>query len=357
MRDFARYNRALTKRYEQWMVAMHYAQHTQRAYRRILRRFADFMGNRSIAAVGHLDIQRYLSHISEDGVSLNGAYRDLGVLRLFYDFLNLGGVVNYVAPRFVKLRRPWWGSPSPLSESQVQKLILATQTPRERALIEFFYGTGCRLSEVLCLKIEDIDLDARCARVRGKLGKVRTVLFTKTAASALREYFADRKKGYVFQPDWSPPKGCLFIQDGQWKLKWPVYDGPGRSRRLITKCFGTTQQLSYEQARRKHEEFVAGHQVRRPQRNYPLAKVSVCQLIKKIASRAGLRNVSPHTLRRTFATHLYDRGATIDVIQVLMGHVWIQTTMKYARMGYDRLSKSFEKHHPRESLNEQAADK
>jgi len=54
---------------------------------------------------------------------------------------------------------------------------------------------------------------------------------------------------------------------------------------------------------------------------------------------------------------LYDRGATIDVIQVLMGHVWIQTTMKYARMGYDRLSKSFEKHHPRESLNEQAADK
>jgi site-specific recombinase XerD len=81
MRNFARYNRALNKRYEQWMVAMHYAQHTQRAYRRILRRFADFMGNRSIAAVGHLDIQRYLSHISEDGESLNGAYRDLGVLR------------------------------------------------------------------------------------------------------------------------------------------------------------------------------------------------------------------------------------------------------------------------------------
>jgi site-specific recombinase XerD len=175
VRNFARYNRALATRYEQWMIAMHYAQHTQRMYRRSLRRFVAFMGRRSIAAVGHLDIQRYLSHISEDGVSLNGAYRDLGVLRLFYDFLNLGGVVNYVAPRFVRLRRPWWNSPSPLTELQVQKLISATRTPRERALIEFLYGTGCRLSEVLRLKIEDIDLDARCARVRGKLGKIRTV--------------------------------------------------------------------------------------------------------------------------------------------------------------------------------------
>lgn len=314
------------------------------------------MGRRSIAAVGHLDIQRYLSHISEDGVSLNGTYRDLGVLRLFYDFLNLGGVVNYVAPRFVKLRRPWRGSPSPLTELQVQKLISATRTPRERALIEFLYGTGCRLSEVLRLKIEDIDLDARCARVRGKLGKIRTVLFTKTAASALRDYLAGRERGYVFQPDRPPPKGCLHIQDGQWKLKWAFYDGRGRPRRFRTKCLGTIKRLSYEEAKRKHEEFIANHQVGRPQRNYPLAKVSVRQLIKKIADRASLKNVTPHTLRRTFATHLYDHGATIDVIQVLMGHVWINTTMKYARMGQDRLAKIFDQHHPRESLNEKAAD-
>jgi site-specific recombinase XerD len=338
------------------MVAMHYAQHTQQMYRKSLGRFVAFIGNRSIASVGHLDIQRYLSHISEDGVSLNCAYRDLGVLRLFYDFLNLGGVVNYVAPRFVKLRRPWWSSPSPLTESQVQKLISATRTKRERALIEFLYGTGCRLSEVLRLKVEDLDLDARYARVHGKLGKVRTVLFTKTAAGALREYLADRRKGYIFQPDRSAPRGCLHIQDGQWKLKWPVYDGPGRPRHLKTKCLGTIKQLSYEQAKRKHEEFIAGHQVRRPRRNYPLSKVSVQQLVKKIASRACLRNVSPHTLRRTFATHLYDHGASIDVIKVLMGHVWIQTTMKYARMGHDRLSKIFDQHHPRESLNEQAAE-
>jgi site-specific recombinase XerD len=94
VRNFARYNRALATRYEQWMIAMHYAQHTQRMYRRSLRRFVAYMGRRSIAAVGHLDIQRYLSHISEDGASLNGTYRDLGVLRLFYDFLNFRGVVN-----------------------------------------------------------------------------------------------------------------------------------------------------------------------------------------------------------------------------------------------------------------------
>lgn len=335
---------------------MHYAKHTQSMYGQVLHRFVAFIGKRSITTVGHVDIQRYLSQISENGATLNGAYRVLGVLRLFYDFLNLGGLVNYVAPRYVRLRRPWAEGPSPLTETQVNKLISATRTLRERALIEFFYGTGCRLSEVLLLKIEDLDLDARIARVRGKLGKVRTVLFTKSATDALRAYIKDRRKGYVFLQDRPIQKGSLHIQDGQWKVKWGFWSRPGGPRTLRTKCLGSVERVSYEDARRKQDALIARHTFRRPIRRYPLSGVCARSIFKKITSRAGLKNVTPHTLRRTFATHLYNHGASIDIIRILMGHVWIQTTMKYARMGTDQLAKTFDKCHPRDELNEQATD-
>jgi len=342
------------KRYEQWMFAMHYKQHTKQIYRKVLHGFAGFLGRKSVATVGHVDVQRYLSKISIDGASLESVYRALGVLRLFYDFLNLGGVVNYVAPRFVKLRRPWSEGPRPLTEPQVQKLISATQTPRERALIEFFYATGCRLSEVLHLKIEDLDLDARSARVRGKLGKVRTVMFTKTSADALRGYIDGRRKGYVFVQDRPIQRGCLFLETRKWKVKWRPYRRPGAPKRHRDICFGSAERVTYEDARKMHEEYIERHKPRRPIRNLPLSQVCIRHIFRGIASRAGLKNVTPHTLRRTFATHLYNHGAGIEVIKVLMGHVWLQTTMNYARMGEDQLGRVFDRCHPREKLNEQS---
>ena len=145
-------------------------------------------------------------------------YRSLGVLRLFYDFLNLGGVVSYVAPRFVKLRRPWWNSLAPLNESQVQRLISAARTVRERALVGFFYATGCRLNEARGLKVEDLDLDARTARVVGKFGKARLVLLTKNAARALRGYIRDRESGFVFRQERPVPTGCLTVDNDQRKM-------------------------------------------------------------------------------------------------------------------------------------------
>jgi integrase/recombinase XerD len=352
VRNYARYNRALVKRYERWMVAMHYAKHTQWMYRKSLLRFVGFLGKRSIPTVNHLVIHKYLSIISEDGVSLNGAYRELGILRIFYDFLNLGGVVHYVPPRYVRLRRPWAESPRPLTESQVHKLICATRTPRERALVEFFYATGCRLSEVIHLKIEDLDFETRTARVRGKLNKVRTVMFTTTASDALRTYLAGRQKGYVFLQDRPVPRGCLHKRDGQWKLAFGVYSRPNGPRRHKTKCFGPIERLSFEQARSKQEEFLATQNFWRPPRRAPLSKVCIRGIFKRIASRAGLKSVTPHTLRRTFATHLYNNGAGIDVIKVLMGHVWITTTMKYARMGQDQVAKIFDQCHPGDRIIE-----
>jgi len=352
-RSYARFNRGLAKQYDQWMVAMHYAKTTQTLYRRVITRYIEFVGDKSIATANHFDIRHFIARASENGATLNSVYRDLGVLRLFYDFLNLGGLVHYVAPRFVKLRRPWTHNPRPLSEWQIQRLIAATRTLRERALVEFFYATGCRLSEAIGLRIQDLDFDTKSARVRGKLGKVRTVLLTQNAVDSVRHYIAARRDGFVFQEDLPVQKGCLFASEGQWKSKWSESGGFGCKRIQRHKCLGSTGRIPYELAKKKHEELIASLKLTRPPRKCPLSKVAIQDVIRQIAIRAGIKNVTPHTFRRTFATHLYDHGAGVEVIKALMGHVWIQTTMGYAHIGPDRLTKAFERCHPRGNLNVQ----
>ena len=114
MRSYARFNRGIAKQYDQWMIAMHYAKTTQHIYRKTIRQFTDFLNKRSLATVSHVDIRKFIAQMSEDGASLGGVYRSLNTLRLFFDFLHLGGVVSYVAPRFVRLRRPWWNTSCPL---------------------------------------------------------------------------------------------------------------------------------------------------------------------------------------------------------------------------------------------------
>jgi integrase/recombinase XerC len=346
MACYKRFNRGLVRQYQKWMIAMHYAHNTQKIYSKALQMYVAFIGKRSIARANHADIRLFIAHASEGGATLSTVYRYLGVLRQFHDFLNLGGVVDYVAPRFVRLRQPWHGQPRVLSEAQMRRVISATRTPRERALIEFFYSSGCRLSEARHLKIEDLDLAARNARVRGKLGKIRLVLLAESAANALSSYVGDRKSGYVFEEDHPPQRGHLSAHEGEWNSKWQYTRKRDHRRVQKTKVLGSADRLTPEEARQKHEALMATLDLSRPKRNRPLSKVTVRHLVAHIASRAGLRNVSPHTLRRTFATHLHENGASLEVIRALLGHVWIQTTLRYARIGPDGLARNFEKCHP-----------
>jgi integrase/recombinase XerD len=355
MRSYRQFNKALSKRYDEWMIAMHYAKVTQITYGKIIRRYVDFFGNTSIATANHDDIRKYIAHISQDGKTLGSVCQSLGVLRQFYDFLNLGGVVSYVAPRFVRLRRPPKNQLRTLTEAQVRQFIGATRTLRERALVEFFYATGCRLSEALHLKIEDIDFGGRSARIRGKLGKVRTVLLTRSAASALQAYIVKRRKGFVFQMDRIAPTGCLYQQDGRWKSQWRRHDGRSGKPFMWRKCMGSVERMSYDEAKEKHDALTASLNLAPRPRKCPMSKMGVQAIIKRIGERAGLKNVTPHAFRRTFATHMYEHGADVYVIKALMGHVWVQTTMRYARIGPDRMAKIFERCHPGGSQNDQTS--
>jgi integrase/recombinase XerD len=355
MRSYANLNKRIAKRYEKWMIALHYAPPTRWVYRKSVRMFIEFLGKKSISSVTHLDVRKFATQVSEDGASLNTTYRHLGVLRVFYDFLNLGGVVSYVAPRFVKIRKPVHNPPPALSERNVQRLISATRTLRERALVEFLYGTGCRLSETRKLQVHDIDFVARTARVLGKFGKVREVLLTKSAAEAIRVYVGDRQKGFVFDRDIAVQKGTLaVVGGGYWYAKWVDYGGPGPKYPKTCKYLGKAGEVSYESAKKKFETLLENVNLVRPKNPEPLSKMAVYNIIQRVGARAGLKGVSPHMLRRSFATHLYDRGATLEVIQALLGHVYIDTTRKYTRLSASRLVKTFERCHPLGKMNDPA---
>lgn len=334
---------------------MHYVEATQSAYRRTLRKFAEFMGERSLVSASHWDIRRFMTSVSEDGSTLGATYRHLSVLRLFYDFLNLGGVVSYVPPRLVRLRRGATNPGPMLTELQVRRLIEATRTLRERALIEFFYGSGCRLREARKLTVECVDLTHRTVRIVGKLGKVRVALLTKSAADALGAYIGDRRTGLVFQQDMPIQRGCVAKRGNRWVGLWTDYAEPGPRHPRKAKDLGRLDQVPYEHAKRGFEAFLQGKSLCRPISTRPLSNMAVQHLVKSIGERAGLRNVGPHMLRRSFATHLYDHGASLEVIQALLGHKFLQTTLGYTRLSTGRLRKTFERCHPRRRMNERAS--
>jgi site-specific recombinase XerD len=348
MRSFAHHNRQLSKRYDDWMAALHYAQHTKAYYRMVLEKFNRFLGKRSATAVSHVEIRQFLTHISDYGATLGTTYRYLGVLRRFYDFLNLGGVVSYVAPRLVRMKvvkrtdLPW------LTESQVKRLIAATQTKRERALLEFLYSTGCRASEMTHLRVEDIDFEGRSVRVHGKFNKTRIAFLTPSASTALRAYIQDRETGYVFQEDRPPQNGAVSADDGYWIARWVDYGsrfpcGGYKKRRAN---LGTLDSLSYQSAREKLTELLAGVNVTRPQPDRPLTITLIHYILDKIGLRAGLKRVGIHMLRRSFATHLYDNGVNIEIIQKLLGHVYLGTTLGYTRLSRVHMARAIELNHP-----------
>ncbi len=348
MSPSAKTNLQLAKRYDDWMIALHYTESTRRYAQKVLGRFNKFLGKRSISRVTHLEIREFLTHISTYGATLETTYRHLGVLRRFYDFLNLGGVVSYVPPRLVRLKNIRRTDLPILSESEIKRLLAATRTTRERAIIEFIYGTGCRLRESTHLRVEDINFENRTAPVHGKFGKTRTVFLPKGTVNALRQYLEGRTRGYVFQEDRPSQKASLSVTDGCWVASWVDY-----GRRVPCGAFSSTRKnlgkielISPETAQKRFTELLVGVNLARPVPDRPLTNSAILVIVNNVGHRAGFKNVGVHVLRRSFATHLYDHGAAIEIIQALLGHVYLGTTLGYTRLSRARMVRTIDQSHP-----------
>lgn len=340
------FNLELVGRYKLWMIAQHYTAGTQKLYLHVLKDFCSFLRSRPIPRVSYVNVLEFLAHESARGMSLQSLHHELNTLRVFYDFLNLGGIKTFSPARFVRLRPVIRQIPRVLSEQQVRKLIANSRTARDRALLELLYGTGCRISEVASLRLEDIDLRARTARVHGK-GKTRIVLFGSSAESAIRAYVGDRRQGFLFTCDLPDQWGSVYRRGSAWTGKWMDYGDHHGSPRVRQKTLGPVSRLSYWEARDILTSWIRQEHSLRPNRERPPRPHTLRSAIIRAAHRAGLGNITPQMLRHTFATHLLDHGADLRVIQELLGHVWIQTTQIYTHVSRQKLVKTFRACHPR----------
>jgi len=276
------------------------AQNTLDAYRRDLSAFAIWLheinGHELNQAVSS-DIDAYLAHRFAGHAKPRTAARYTASLRRFYRFLARENLIANDPTQYLdmpKLPRPL---PKVLSESEVEALLAAPDidTPaglRDRAMIETLYATGLRVSELVGLKLLNVDLNAAVLRVTGKGGKDRLVPMGEEALHWLSRYLRESRPAMLNQ------KKCA-----------EVFVTPRGS--------GMTRQAFWH-------------------------------LLKRRARAAGIHKpLSPHTLRHAFATHLLAHGADLRAVQMLLGHADISTTQIYTHVARERLKQLHSRHHPR----------
>ena len=278
------------------------AANTLAAYGRDLRRYADHLGPVRLGDVSEAQVAGFLAALREGDadhppLSASSAARAVVAVRGLHRFAARDGIVDSDVARGVRPPAPPRRLPKAISVDDVERLLEAAGfdgTPlalRDRALLEVLYGTGARISEAVGLVVDDLDRDA--VVLRGKGGKERIVPVGSYAARAVEDYLVRAR---------------------------PALAAGGRGTpRLFLNARGG-----------------------------PLSRQSAWTILRVAAERAGLTSeLSPHTLRHSYATHLLDGGADVRVVQELLGHASVSTTQVYTLVTVDRLREIYATAHPR----------
>jgi integrase/recombinase XerC len=301
--------------------------HTVLAYESDL---AQFLGHvSSVSGVKRADLQPaqldrdalrgFLGELHKAGQSRASAARKLAAVRTFLRYLRREELIDDDPGSMVVTPKREVRMPAHLSESEMDALLGApADTPlgrRDRAILELFYASGLRLSELAGLDLEDVNLGAKMVRVLGKGGKERIVPFNSTAAKSVRAYLTDREQ----------------IVQGE--------DGQDRRDGKHAPRSGPSRPSSH--SRRRDALFVNYRGTR-------LTVRSVDRLVRRYVAASSARlGISPHALRHSFATHLLQRGADLRVIQELLGHARLSTTQRYTHVNAAQLLDVYQKSHPR----------
>ena len=333
-------NAELAQRFSEWLIAQRYSKVAQQAYKRVVLRFCTHLGARPVSTVDHLAVRYFLVEMMKRDLSVDGYNRYLWALRRFFDFLYMGGIVDSVAPRFIRGRRTGRRIPRVLGEREIRTLIRSARNSRDKAVIELLYATGCRVGEFVKIQVEDIDLNRRTIRVAGK-GKERTVFFGRSAAKAVKVYLAGRKSGPLFLSLPRKQHGCVSWSGRFWAGYWVDYsrgnDFPHRTATYLGK------NISYAQACARFKQRVPAARMTHNALQRTLCTPVITRILQQAALRAGLGRVTAHMLRHSFATHLLHRGADIRHIQELLGHTSLETTQIYTRVVPPNLRKTYDR--------------
>jgi integrase/recombinase XerC len=290
--------------------------HTLRAYETDLTQFLAHLAARdrvkpSELAVSRFDtdgVRGFLAELHDRGNSRASTGRRLAALRTFARYLLREERLLEDPTALVGAPRKERTLPAHLDSSEMERLLAApdVSTPagrRDRAILELFYASGLRLSELVDLDLDDINLSSRVVRVRGKGGKERLVPFGRTAADAVRAMLAAR-----------------------------TTPGVVAGKRLPE---------SSRHSRRRNPVFLNLQGSR-------LSTRSVDRIVRRYVREAAIaQGISPHAIRHTFATHLLQAGADLRAIQELLGHARLGTTQRYTHLDVGRLMDVYKKAHPR----------
>lgn len=327
---------ALTAFTEHLALNRHLSAHSVRAYRSDVEQYlertaADRGVKRSALALPALDgesVRAFVVELNRLQQARSSVARKLSGVRAFLRYLVREGWLPHdpsgaaVAPRLDRK------VPRHLSETDMTALLETPDaaTPlgrRDRAMLELFYASGLRLSELVGLDLEDLHLPARMVRVLGKGGKERLLPFNRSAEQALRRWLPDRE----------------VLRRAQ-----PIAAG----RRLSHGRLGEARATGRGRADRAGREPVFVNA-----RGGRLTGRSVHRLVTRYVRRCSERaGISPHALRHSFATHLLQRGADLRAIQELLGHARLTTTERYTHVNAAQLVEVYRRAHPRAKTSE-----
>ena len=280
------------------------AQNTILAYGRDLKRFAEFLRRRHkerMEDVTREDVVDFLASLYKEKLDSRSVARFLVTLRGLYKFAMMEGMVNTDPTENLESPKIRSSLPTYLRIEEIDKLLEAPNlaTPiglRDRAMLEVLYSTGLRVSELLNLRISDIDMRVGCVRCIGKGDKERLVPVGRKAIEAVEQYLAQGRPKFARPSSPPPHNNVLFLTR--------------IGRRL--------------------------------------SRVGIWKILHDYGVRLGLRgHLTPHKLRHSFATHLLEGGADLRSVQLMLGHADISTTQIYTHVVEERLKQIYKAHHPR----------
>ena len=269
-------------------------------------------------------IRLFMGELHRQGQARSSVARKLSALRAFGRFLRREGWIEIDPIALAVSPKPEQKIPSHLSVDEMSRLLEMPDASeplgaRDRAILELFYASGLRLSELVGLDIEDVNLSARMVRVMGKGAKERLVPFNATTADSLRGWLKDR---YAVRA----------------KAVLPTAPAPRAGGKKTATKVGPPRRPRREESEPLFVNF----------RGSRLTGRSVQRLVARYVSACSSRfGISPHALRHSFATHLLERGADLRAIQELLGHVQLSTTQRYTHVNAAQLLDVYRKAHPR----------
>lgn len=277
----------------------HLAENSVVAYERDLRRFFDWLRGRRLAGLSISELADYPAWLTSQELAPTSISRHIVSLKVFFRYLQLEGVLADNQAELLGTQKLWQRVPTVLSQSEIETLLAVPRAPRpwwrrDRAMLELLYATGCRVSELSMLRPRDLHLAERYCLCHGKGDKQRMVPLGAKAVAAVAAYLEHER-----------PK----LADR----------GNGPSQFLL---------LSSRGGRLRRER--------------------IWELIKIYAKTAGCSDeLSPHSMRHSFATHLLAGGADLRQVQEMLGHASIATTQIYTHVDHSRLKKVHDAFHPR----------